>query len=244
MNNKKQKPSSKKNDIVIAIIAICPIICCVLVLILGIIQNINSKQIVQQNEKIIENQSAIIANQTELFNQIESIKSDISDIYISVNESSEAEKMILSTAYSLPDMDTSFKAYMDYRAITDKRSKQFQIQEQAWTDEYGFRRINNDYIVAMGTHYATECGARFKVTFDTGNVITVTVGDIKADIHTDTTNRYSAVYDGNNNLVSANVLEFIVDENKLPSEYKVYGSVDKHSALKGNIKTIEKIYTE
>ena len=71
----------------------------------------------------------------------------------------------------LQTMETWFKTYMDYRCITDSASIQYQLQQQAWTDEQGLRRIASDYLVAMGTGWLENgCGERFSVTLDTGNL--------------------------------------------------------------------------
>lgn len=142
---------------------------------------------------------------------------------------------------AIPTCDTSFKAYMDYRCITDDTTKQWEIQQNAWTDNDGFRRIGNDYIVAMGTYYAEECGERFRITFESGSEITVTVGDIKQDIHTDYLNQYTPVYDENGIFFSGNVLEFIVDTDVLSEMSQVLGTVGHHDYLNGNIKSIERI---
>lgn len=143
--------------------------------------------------------------------------------------------------YAVPTCDTSFKAYMDYRCITDDTTKQWEIQQNAWTDNDGFRRIGNDYIVAMGTYYAEECGERFRITFESGSEITVTIGDIKQDIHTDYLNQYTPVYDVNGIFFSGNVLEFIVDTDVLSEMSQVLGTVGHHDYLNGNIKSIERI---
>ena len=152
-----------------------------------------------------------------------------------------------STRYvtkALPDCDTWFKSYMSYKAITNTNSDQYKIQQSAWTDENGLRRYNNDYIVAVGTYYSDKCYTRFKVEFDTGNEITVIVGDIKQDIHTDGKNQYSAVYDSNGKFISANVLEFIVDTSTLSKKAKNLGSVHCIEGLKGNIVSIKRIKPE
>lgn len=141
----------------------------------------------------------------------------------------------------VPDFDTSFKGYMDYRCITDKTSAQYEFQEQAWTDANGLRRVNDDYMVAMGTYYTEECGSRFKIGFESGIEVTVFVADIKQDCHTDEKHQYTPVYDTNGDLFSANVLEFIVDTEKLPNDVALYGSIDRIEYLQGNIRYIERI---
>ncbi len=131
---------------------------------------------------------------------------------------------------------TWFKAYMDYRTITDTNSIQYQIQQQAWTDTYGLRRLGDDYIVAMGTGWLMEgCGERFLVTLENEIQFTVTVGDIKADCHTDPTHRFRSCGGG------ANVLEFIVDTDLLSADAVQAGTVSVYPAFSGNIQRIERI---
>lgn len=132
--------------------------------------------------------------------------------------------------------ETWFKAYMDYRTITDTASRQYQLQQSAWTDDQGLRRLGEDYLVAMGTGWLNEgCGERFQVTLDSGAQFTVTVGDVKADCHTDSTRRYRACGSG------ANVLEFIVDTPMLSAEAQQAGTVSVYAELAGNIAEIARI---
>ena len=147
----------------------------------------------------------------------------------------------IANTYSIPSADTSFKAYMDYRAITNTSSDQYKIQQKAWTDDEGLRRLGEAYIVAMGTYYADKCGKAFEITFDTDETIIVVVGDVKADMHTDSTNRYRSVYDENGQFISANVLEFIVDVNAMPRSARRAGSVESCANLQGNITSIVEI---
>ena len=142
--------------------------------------------------------------------------------------------------YELPDEDTYFKAYMDYRVIMNKRSAQYKLQQSCWTDDNGLRRKLDDYVVAMGTYYG-EVGDRFKVTMTSGNEFTVRIGDIKPDKYTDENNMYTAVYNEHGKFVSANVLEFIVDTKKLPKKVKLLGTVSGIYFFRGNIEKLEKL---
>ena len=65
--------------------------------------------------------------------------------------------------------------------------------------------------------------------------------DLKKDEHTDSSNRYSPVYDENGEFYSANVLEFIVDEDQLHSMVTTLGTVSYYNEFEGNIVSIEKI---
>ena len=160
------------------------------------------------------------------------------------NTNIKIETPISTETLDIPTCNTEFKTYMDYRCITDKTSAQYELQQFAWTDKDGFRRIGDDYIVAMGTYYAENVGDRFRITFDTDNEITVIIGDIKQDIHTDYFNQYTPIYDENGIFFSGNVLEFIVDTDVLPKIPRRLGTVSYFDNLKGNIKSIERIETE
>lgn len=135
--------------------------------------------------------------------------------------------------YALPTQTKgSFKTFMDYRTITDETSKQYALQRLATTDENGLRRFNNRYIVAMGTYYSHSVGKEFVLTLDNSHEIAVIVGDIKQDEHTDVNNQYTTL--------SGNVVEFIVDEDKLPSKVLRMGDVSS-LGLSGNITRIEEV---
>ncbi len=133
----------------------------------------------------------------------------------------------------LPDVNTQFKTYMDYRAITDKSSIQYELQQQAYTDSQGIRRIGSDVCVALGTAYAQSCGQRFEITLDSGNSFTAVVGDIKADRHTDDSNRYVELWDGHGDMV-----EFIVDTDELDSHIRIMGSVGEYEKYSGCVTAI------
>lgn len=173
----------------------------------------------------------VIYNVTTLTTERVGVVDD--DTYMSQGETEVTE---MSDVCALPEHDMSFKAYMDYRTITDTTTEQWKLQQQSWTDWQGLRRFNTDYCVAMGTGYAEEVGDRFQITLDTGSVFTVIVADIKSDTHTDRTCRFTKV---KGNMV--NVLEFIVDENALSNEVLTLGTVGHYDNLSGNIVAIERI---
>lgn len=140
---------------------------------------------------------------------------------------------------SIPELDTSFKSYMDYRTITCRVSTQYKMQQEAYTDELGLRKIGDYYCVALGTYYSPNCGKRFHITTDTGNEFNVIVSDIKNDIHTDETNRYVPMSND-----SGNVLEFVVDISKLDEYVKKLGNIGGYEKFSGNIVAIKPIGEE
>ena len=130
------------------------------------------------------------------------------------------------------DVDGSFKTYMDYKKITNKSSRQWHLQQLAYTDSEGFRKFNDSYLVAVGTYYADEVGKEFRVTLDSGIVFHAMVGDIKQDIHIDANNQYVTM--------NGNIMEFIVDVDKLDELTKKLGNVS-NSGLEGSIIKIEEV---
>lgn len=130
---------------------------------------------------------------------------------------------------------------MPYTALTDKKSDQYKLQQGACTDEDGFRRIGDDYMVAMGSYYTTQCGDRFSITLEDETQFTVTIGDAKADYDTDESGQYHPIYiDGE--LALANVIEFIIDPEVMDEEVLNTGTICS-LGFEGNIAAIEKIIT-
>lgn len=166
------------------------------------------------------------------------MKSVITVLIASVIAAACADVQVCAKEESLPlpDVATDFKTYMDYRTITDTSSVQYDMQQEAYTDRQGIRRINGDVCVALGTGYTDGCGERFKITLDSGSSFTAVVGDIKADSHTDATNRYVELWEGHGDLV-----EFIVDTKKLDKRIRRMGSIGEYEKYSGNVTSIVKL---
>lgn len=150
----------------------------------------------------------------------------LSDLYVYAAEES----------LPVPDVDTDFKTYMDYRTIKDKDSVQYDLQQQAYTDSQGIRRIDDDVCVALGTAYAKSCGERFEITLESGNTFTAVVGDIKADCHTDPTNSYVELQNGGGDMV-----EFIVDTEELDDYIRIMGSIGEYDDYSGSVVSIVRL---
>lgn len=98
----------------------------------------------------------------------------------------------------------SFKSWMDWRSITYRNSRQWRMQQIAYTCEDGFRRVDGLYMVALGTYFLYGgVGDVFDITLSSGITFRAVVGDIKSDRHTDASNRF--------HLSDGSVVEFIVD---------------------------------
>lgn len=149
-----------------------------------------------------------------------------------------ASKKAGGTNMGVPNGYTGFKSYMGYKAITNKASAQYKVNRvaQSYTDSMGMRRIRlsdkndeirDDYVVAMGTYYG-KAGDRFSITMASGHTITATMGDLKANKHTDSTNR--------KHRVDGSVVEFLVDSGCFTGNARRMGDIShlKYSWSNGN----------
>lgn len=109
------------------------------------------------------------------------------------------------------------KTYMSYRAITSTASKQYKLQQSAYTGFAGIRLVEDRYCVALGTGTGATVGDYGEIELENGTVLPVIVGDIKANIHTDASNIFTV----HSNCCS----EFLVDMNHLDSTVKKLGDV-------------------
>ena len=134
--------------------------------------------------------------------------------------------------YEVPNINTSFKSYT-YYALLSKSSIQWKLQEIAYTDENGLRKIGNYYLAAMGSYYSTTIGDMFRLTTDTGAVFDIILCDAKSDRHTDARHMYTV---SNNCMV-----EFYVDTTVLNSTIKRMGSVGVLPQFSGSIVKVESL---
>lgn len=157
-------------------------------------------------------------------------------------EETKTSLTVTYTSLGVPDINSSFKTYMDYRAITNKRSPQYRfIKTWGWSDNNGFMRANGEkdlgvtddyYMIALGSYYGTKIGTKYKITTDMGNVFYGVLCDQKDDAHTNSTHQYASNHD---------VVEFIVDTRKLIPIVKRMGSANVYMPLNGKIASIEKM---
>ena len=119
------------------------------------------------------------------------------------------------------------------RAITCPSSKQYEMQQEAWTDELGLRRYGDYYMVALGTFYAQNCGETFRITLDSGFSFDVITGDIKDDKHTDEKHQHR----------NGVIVEFIVDSKAISKTCRVMGDMS-HAGFSGKIESIQRLWAD
>lgn len=126
-----------------------------------------------------------------------------------------------------------FKSYMPYTAITNKASKQWKLQQLAYTDTNGLRCIDGRPMVAVGTGWGLSVGNIALITCDNGNKFEVVIGDIKANSHT--------LADNKTTLSNHCRCEFIVDSKRLNSKVKSSGNVAVLQQYSGYVVNVQKI---
>lgn len=124
--------------------------------------------------------------------------------------------LIITLIIPLNTYAGTFKPYTDYRCLTAKASKQYCLQQKAYTDNQGLRRLNDYYMVAIGKGWNIPVGRTCEITLSSGQKVYCVVSDVKQNRHTDHTNRYDC---------KGGVLEFIVDTKALPRQIKRLGDI-------------------
>jgi hypothetical protein len=126
----------------------------------------------------------------------------------------------------------SFKSYTNYKCLS-RKSKQWQIQTQAYTDHNGLRKIGDAYLVALGSYYGTTLGKQYQVVLVNGNAFQIVMCDLKKDEHTDSKNQ-ATISDGS-------ILEFYVDTAVLHKGAKISGDISSIKFFAGDIASVEEI---
>jgi len=122
---------------------------------------------------------------------------------------------------------------MSYKSITNKKSQQWELQQQAYTDKNGLRKIYDYYLVATGSYWAEyKCGNKYIVTLETGIEFKIIIGDMNVDSACDPERKYFTI--------NGSVLEFIVDMEKLPAAVKLAGDISRIEGFNGKIIKMEK----
>lgn len=146
-----------------------------------------------------------------------------------------SDKPINYMIYNVPCVKN--KTWMPYTAITSRGSKQYKLQQIAYTGDYGIRMVNGRYCVALGSHFECKIGQYFDLILANGEVIPCIMADQKANKHTDSANIVT---------ISTNCLsEFIVDRQALNRNVKRDGDISSccpewESTVK-QIKVYEKV---
>ncbi|MFV0275368.1 MAG: hypothetical protein ACK5HL_03945 [Bacilli bacterium] len=134
--------------------------------------------------------------------------------------------------------NSSIKTYMDYKAITNTKSKQYKyIKNNMIVDSTtGLlkHKENKDIIgIALGSYFG-PIGSMYEFTLSSGKVLKVVKVEAKSDAHT---------YNGCYHRVDNSVLEFVIDTRKFKNYKggKILGNFGLYDEYAGNIVNIRKI---
>ena len=139
--------------------------------------------------------------------------------YVNRNYISDEECSFIM--YNIPEY-YGFKSWMSYKAITNKSSRQYKLQQIASTGYAGVRVVNDRFCVAIGTAFGTEIGTYIDLILENGTIIPCIVGDVKDPKHTDSSNVFTIVTKNKKTYCCS---EFIVNTKQL----------DKNAAKAGDI---------
>lgn len=104
------------------------------------------------------------------------------------------------------------KSYMKYQTLGYESWNQqghLSRQKLAYTGSHYIRMIDGRMLVALGQYYSTTIGQYLDIELEDGTILACILGDIKATVDTDPTQRY-CIHDNS-------VLEFIIDSQGLDS---------------------------
>lgn len=110
--------------------------------------------------------------------------------------------------YPITDGNTT-KTVLPYKAF-GKNTNQAKLQSLCQTNEVGLRVYDGRFTIAVGTYFNTAIGQYFDLVLENGTVIPCIMGDLKADIHTDSRGLFTEA--------SGCMTEFIVDRTYLPNK--------------------------
>ena len=132
--------------------------------------------------------------------------------------------------YDIPKYE-GFKSWMSYKAITNRSSKQYKLQQIASTGYAGIRTVNNRYCVAIGTAFDASIGTYIDLILEDGFVIPCIVADIKSPKHTDANNVFTITGKTKKTICCT---EFVIDPEKL----------NVNAMESGNISDCNELWTE
>ena len=129
--------------------------------------------------------------------------------------------------YNIPEY-YGFKSWMSYKAITNKSSKQYKLQQIASTGYAGIRTVNNRYCVAIGTAFDASIGTYIDLILEDGFVIPCIVADIKSPKHTDANNVFTITGKTKKTICCT---EFVIDPDKLNLDAMESGNISDCNEL-------------
>ena len=138
----------------------------------------------------------------------------------------------------IPPGNTNWYALESYTSIDNEHSSQYALQQMCTTSRATGIRIYEDSegeiycCAALGSAYGRDIGDAWEVTLDNGESFRIIYADYKDDGKTEF---FGHPCRNARKQPCTNVIEFIVEWEKLPSEVRERGSMSEHEWCNGNI---------
>ena len=188
-------------------------------------------ELIQDNQDLEKEKQVLQDNVIRLESEVQTGNETLVEYEQKLKNYESQKKQQSNTVYSTSW--GSMKSYMSYKAITNTRSKQYQLQQLAVTDPTtGIRTIDGDYCVAIGSGWGCAVGDKILVTLQGGKTFNAIVADAKANAHTNSDNK-TTTHDGS-------VVEFVVDISSLPKSVRTSGNVGTLDQFSGGVVSITK----
>lgn len=157
----------------------------------------------------------------------------IEEDFVDETPTSESTEESVDTIDETPPIPKGhyFKSYTSY-TLLNKSSLQWKLQELAYTDENGLRKIDDNYLVALGSYYGTTLGDIYIVTLDTGAQFHIVLCDCKDDRDTNSTHQWTTL--------NGCMTEFYVDVSVMSTSVKRSGTISSIPGFEGDIINIER----
>ena len=168
-------------------------------------------EMVEEEAIIIEEEIAM--KSTEIISEI------IEDAGNSIEEVEEEIEEVEKTVYEIP---SSYVNPVSGNTVSYKGGKTIErsskitygdlgdINDLAEPDSDGFMKLDERYLIAVGSRFDTVAGQYIDLVLENGVVIECIMGDAKADVDTDSTNTFT--------YKSSCCSEFIIDEASIRSD--------------------------
>ncbi len=184
----------------------------------------------------------LIADEEKLENQVECLQSEKALLEDNNKKLSDVISRFRDNPNWLKERivpgNTNWFALEPYTAINDNKSLQHALQQECETGlATGIRTYTDDeghiyYCAALGSAYGRDLGDTWEVTLDNGESFNIIYADYKDDGKTEF---FGHPCRNAREQPCTNVIEFIVEWEKLPSEVRERGSMCKLDWCDGNI---------
>lgn len=177
--------------------------------------------------------------------QIETLTGKNLELELLTAQLTTAQSGTLGDKEHLPESETNTLRFMDYRTIDDDTSLQFQLQKVCETGvttgiRYFYENETIYFCAALGFAYGNDIGDTWHVTLENGAEFDIILSESKG-------NENNGFGHSDNNYDEEdciNVIEFVVDETRIPYNVKEKGTftvMERFGGLYGNGANIKSV---